>query len=479
MMACCRDRRARRAATLVILGSLLAGGAALSAGGALVAPADADVQTVTASNWTVYHGEPSGAGIATSPTPLSPLKPAWLSPLLDGQLYGEPLVFQNRIFVGTENDSVYALSAHNGSILWTRHLAKPVPSSQLPCGDISPQIGITGTPVIDSSRSEIFVAAASLVNGIPRHVLYGLNTSNGQVELQKPVDPPGSDPVAQLQRTGLNLDQGQVVLGYGGNAGDCSDYHGWVVAAPENGGALRTFEVDAQSGGRQGAVWMGGAAPEVDSAGHIWFATGNGSVTNSSMPYDNSDGVIQLLPTLQREQFFAPSTWAQDNAGDRDLGSSSPALLSGGLVVQAGKAGIAYLLRASDLGGIGGQLLANHICNNVVDGGASVSGKIAYLPCAEGTIALRATGSPPALKLRWQSNAGQGGVVIDGGLLYNVSSDQLVVLNGSNGNAVQQFPLGTVANHFPVPAVADGLVLAASARKVHAFDGPNGRPPGP
>src|SRR6202021_685615 len=111
------------------------------------------------SNWATYHGDAESTGLEAVQTKLRPSRPAWVSPSLDGELYGEPLVADGRVIAATENDTVYAMAARSGRILWSHHLAKPVPSSDLPCGDISPEVGITGTPVIDLSRNEIFVDA--------------------------------------------------------------------------------------------------------------------------------------------------------------------------------------------------------------------------------------------------------------------------------------------------------------------------------
>ena len=71
-----------------------------------------------------------------------------------GKIYGEPLVSSGRVYVATENDTVYALSSATGAVVWSTHVGAPVPSESLPCGDISPTVGITGTPVIDQSRGE-------------------------------------------------------------------------------------------------------------------------------------------------------------------------------------------------------------------------------------------------------------------------------------------------------------------------------------
>ena len=103
-------------------------------------------------------------------------------------------------------------------------MATPVPSTALPCGDIGPTVGITGTPVVDPTRDEIFAVADELVAGQPKHVLIGLSAATGKLELTQAVDPSGADPAALLQRTGLTLDAGQVVFGMGGNDGDCATY---------------------------------------------------------------------------------------------------------------------------------------------------------------------------------------------------------------------------------------------------------------
>ena len=124
--------------------------------------------------WTVYHQDPAGRGVAPTVTSVDTSSPVWTSPTLDGQLYGEPLVSGARVYVATENDTVYALSAATGAVEWSTHLARPVPSNELPCGDIQPTVGITGTPVIDPVRGEIFAVADELVNGVPAHVLVGL-----------------------------------------------------------------------------------------------------------------------------------------------------------------------------------------------------------------------------------------------------------------------------------------------------------------
>ncbi len=459
-------RRSGRAVLVTAIAALWLSVAASAGSPAVAGPA---AHPATAS-WTGYHGDPAGSGRGTLPGPVNTSAPVWISPTLDGQLYGEPLVSGGRVFVATENDTVYALSARSGAVIWSRHLAAAVPASALPCGDISPTVGITGTPVIDPSRGEIFVVADELVNGKPAHVLAGLSTATGGVRMAQRVDPPGAYPPALLQRTGLALADGRVVFGFGGNDGDCSTYRGRVVSVPEDGGRAAIFTVDAAPGQSQGAVWMGGAAPAVDNHGNVWVSAGNGSVRDPARAYDNSDSALELSPMMHLEQFFAPVTWASDNASDWDL-ATAPALLPGGRVVVAGKSRIVFLLNGRHLGGIGGQQARlGPVCDADIDGGMAAVGSTVYLPCLSGIVAVSAAGSSPGLHMLWRSRIGGGPPIVAGGLVWTISQDgTLSGLDPATGKLRQQGSVGAPANHFPTPSAADGLLLAASADKVVAF----------
>ena len=270
------SRGARLLAAAAVTGGLSLGlaGAAAPAAAAPAGPPAAAAGGRAGGSWTVYHGDATGTGVARSPAHVDTSAPAWTSPRLDGQIYGEPLVAGGRVYVATERDTVYALSAATGAVDWSRHLATPVPASSLACGDITPTVGITGTPVIDPARGEIFVVADEMAYGKPAHVLVGLSTRTGVVRMKRDVDPAGADPAGMLQRTGLALAGGRVVFGFGGNDGDCPPYRGHVVSVPKAGGRPAVFTVDADPGQAQGAVWMGGGAPAVDRSGHVWVSAG-------------------------------------------------------------------------------------------------------------------------------------------------------------------------------------------------------------
>lgn len=448
----------RAGALLAMLALALACGAIGAAGA-----------TAAGAKWTVYHATPSGSGAFRGSISLSAVHQAWQSPALTGQLYGEPLVDGKYVYVATTADVVYALNASDGSVAWSATVGTPVAASSLPCGDISPTVGIVGTPVIDAARHEIFVVADEQASGSPSHHLIGLDTSTGTVLLDQAVDPPGSTPSAQLQRTGLNLLRGSVVFGMGGNSGDCSTYHGWVVSVPETGGEAHRFEVDKEAS--EGAIWMGGAAPVVQGRKAVWVASGNGSNT-SGEPQD-SDSVLELSPTLERLDVFTPSSWAQDNTNDLDLGSTVPALLSHGHVVQVGKSQTAYVLKRSHLGGIGGQLsTVTGLCGSTFDGGSAINGSTVYLPCRKGPISATVS-KTGELHVNWASSVSSAGPpILAGGLVWVIDqSGHLDSLDAASGAINQQLSIGSVANHFPTASVGDGLLFAPATNSVVAFGG--------
>lgn len=453
-------------------GALRAGALAIVAGllcAVGCAPAAPAVSRAS-GDWTRYHGDPAGTGVAAGLDAVVTSRRAWTSPALDGGLYGQPVTSGGLVFVATENDTVDALRATTGTVAWSRHLATPVPAADLPCGDITPTVGITGTPVIDPARRELFVVADELRRGLPAHVLIGLSTSTGALLLAQPVDPAGADPAALLQRTGLALAAGRVIFGMGGNFGDCASYRGRVISVPEAGGPAAVFTVDAAGSQGQGAVWMGGAAPVIDRQGNVWVSSGNGSVTSASDGYDHSDAALALTPTMRLVGYFAPASWPQDNATDRDM-STAPAVLGDGRIVVAGKSGNAYLLDGAHPGGIGGQQATlTGACGTDISGGAVVLGTTVVLPCLDGPVAVRVGTGPAGLSVRWHATVGGGPPVIAAGLVWSIGPDGVLYGLAPGSGAVRvHAAIGGVANHFPTPGFGAGLLLAAAARHVDAF----------
>jgi hypothetical protein len=211
----------------------------------------------------------------------------------------------------------------------------------------------------------------------------------------------------------------------------------------------------------------------VDAAGNVWVSTGNGSVYSSSHAYDDGDGVLELSPSLTLEQYFAPSSWASNNARDLDM-SIAPAVLDDGEVVLAGKSRIVYLLDGAHLGGIGSeQASLGAACSQDIDGGVAVSGATVFLPCFSGPIAVTVTASPPALHLEWRASVGGGPPLLAAGLVWTIGQNGVLYgLDPTTGSVESHATVGVPTNHFPTPSVGAGLFLVPTADRVVAFAAP-------
>src|SRR5262249_551084 len=162
------------------------------------------------ANWATYHGNLARTGVDTTSPPLGNVHRIWARQL-DGPVYGEPLAVGRRVYVATENNTVYALSARTGGVAWRRHLGTPVDAPTLPCGNIFPVTGITGTPA--TSRGRLYVVA--FLSGY-RHVLFALRLKGGKIEFRRAVDAPGSDPRVHQQRSAMSISKGRVYVPDGG-----------------------------------------------------------------------------------------------------------------------------------------------------------------------------------------------------------------------------------------------------------------------
>ena len=407
-------------------------------------------------DWTTYHGDNARTGYLATPN-FTSVTDDWTTPSLDGAMYAEPLVFGGAVFVATENNSVYSLNATTGSILWRTNLGPPVDGSQLPCGDINPT-GITGTPVIDPSTGMLYVVSYSAFH----HTLSALKTSDGAIAFQHPAVPAGFTEINQQERAALSLANGMVYIPYGGLAGDCAQYYGWVVGLPANGSASMVFYKVPTA--REGGVWTPSGAA-VDSAGNVYIATGNAA---SDTTFDYGNSVIRLSANLGVEGYFAPTNWAQLSDGDVDVGSVGPAFVSPSTIFQIGKEGVGYLLNSGKLGGVGGQTFEANVCAGGF-GGTAFANSTIFVPCRDGLVALQLGNG--RFTTAWRSsNFDSGPPVVTGGVVWTVdiSSSTLLGYSATTGHQAYKFSLGSVV-HFCGPAAGDGRVFVTARDKVESF----------
>jgi len=273
------------------------------------------------------------------------------------------------VFVATEHNSVYAFVADdpaNSAPVWHVNLGDPVPSTDIAedYHDLTPEIGITGTPVIDSLTRTIYVVAKTRNsrNGSHHQWLHALDIGSGTekfggpVEIQATVRGAARDavdgvvafnPLRQLNRAALLLSNGIVYIAFGSHA-DRGPYHGWLL-----GYDARTLKqvtaFNTTPDGDEGSIWQSGQGPACDPAGNIYVVTGNGTFTaNRPGGRDYGQCLLRLSTGngLQVTGWYSPTDAAEMNRYDIDLGAGGPILIPGtNLVALAGKDG---RLRALD-----------------------------------------------------------------------------------------------------------------------------------
>ena len=358
----------------------------------------ASLATEAQVNVTTWHNDLARSGVNSQETILTTANVntntfgRLFSVTVDGQVYAQPLVLSgvsigggthNVVYIATEHDSVYAIDADSGA---TYAQVSLVPaggttintSSDLTpaCGDIEPEVGITGTPVIDPSSNTLYVVAKSKVNGSIVQFLHALNAATlaekagSPVEIQASVAGTASDgdgtqvafnPTTENQRPGLVLDNGHVLITWASHC-DHTPYHGWLISYNAQTLAQEAAWNATPNGDPNGTlslagIWMSGAAPAVDANGDIFLATGNGYENGTT---DFGDSVVKLgLPangTFPVLDYFVPFNQNGANTqGDDDLGSGGVLLLPNAangaqLLAQAGKAGTLHLLDQNNLG---------------------------------------------------------------------------------------------------------------------------------
>ena len=409
-------------------------------------------------DWPVYHHDSGRSGVSSDQKPLANFRHTWTSARFDALVYAQPLVVGNNVIVATEGNTVYSLDATSGKISWEKNLGAPVNGASLPCGNINPS-GITGTPAIAPSAGVIYVVA--YLRAGTHHELFALDLRDGTIRWHRTIDPPGLSAVVEQERGAVALGNGRVYVPFGGLQGDCGQYKGAVVSSSTSGtGALQSYIVPTS---REGGIWTP-AGPVLDSSGHVWVTTGN---TASTGGFDYGNAVIRLNADLTVADYFAPPDWAALNAGDVDLGSVGPVLLSDGRAFAAGKAGIAYLLNRGNLGHIGGEITSRDVCSRAFGQPATV-GSMVFVTCENSLVAVR-VGSK-TLSVAWRSNGGAGPSIVAAGAVWTMKIDgQLMAFNPATGKVLQRVSLGSPATRFIAPSAAGGRLFVADGNRIVAF----------
>nr|BBH93239.1 hypothetical protein KTA_14380 [Thermogemmatispora argillosa] len=302
---------------------------------------------------------------------------------VDGQVYAQPLYVpslpiqgrvRNVVFVATEHDSVYAFDADatrpERALLWrTSFLGRgvQVPTNHdVACNDLVPEIGITGTPVIDAATRTLYVVAFTKEGGRLVYRLHALDVTTGQERKGSPVTIQASvrgtgagsrrgllafDPRFQRQRAALVLANGQIYIAWGSFC-DNMPYHGWIMSYQYTGSAFRQTAVfnDTPDGARAG-IWGSGGALTADERGFLYFTSGNGSFNLHLGGRNAGDSVGKLSPDLRLVDYFTPFNERCLDDADADLGSAAPLLLpTVGELIASGKEGRIYVLARNRLG---------------------------------------------------------------------------------------------------------------------------------
>jgi hypothetical protein len=450
-------RRHRRALVLAAVVTLLAVGASTAYAG---------------STWPTVAGNSQRTGNDTSEPNLRPTHNAW-NAALDASVYAQPLVFNGRVYTATENNTVYALDAHDGKVLWKRHLGPPMTNvaAQVGCGNVDP-LGILSTPVIDTVHKTIYVVAA--MQDSFRHIhhqLVGLDTLHGTPKFSANADPGGSqDPLYLQQRTGLAFANGRVYIGFGGYSGDCGPYHGWLVSLTGAGTGKVAFNVTPNGGpAGEGAIWAPGGV-SVDTAGNVYASTGN---PDPVIAGDFGESVLKFDGSAAMHLVGAAKTFP---GGDNDLSSVAPAQLPNHLLFQIGKQNLGLLIDTNSMTIV--RSLA--MCAGVnADGATAWDGSHLYVPCNNGIQQVNVDLAHRTMSLGWKG-PGKGSPILAGGALWTVDWDtsQLYALNRTTGAVFGGFPMQLAGvPHFAAPSAALGLILVGTHSGVSAFAGPSGVPP--
>jgi len=446
-------------------------------------------QIPASADWPTYHKDAARTGSdLTAPALINSVNQQWAHTGLDRSVYAEPLVYGTMVLVASEGNTVYALDAATGNLIWSKNYGTAVPGGQFPCGNINP-VGVTGTPVIDTASGTMYLVTMvwdGTTSASIHYQLEAIDLNAAGAELwSRTIAPTDAtytfDPLIEGQRSALSLASGNVYIPFGGRAGDCGnpttgvDYRGWIVAAPVSGtGSLLSFPLPTGVGDGAGGFWAT-AGNALDATNNLYITSGN---TRGTGTFDYGNTVFKLSPTLGISDYFYPSNWAALNSTDQDLGSVGPTLLGNNLLFQVGKKGVGYLLDITSLGGTNHQTprFSAQVCNNTNDaafGGVAYSAPYLYVPCNDHLETLLVnTGATPTFSKAWSGPSGSiGPPIVAGGLVWTIgwNNSRLYGLVAATGTVRLSVALPQTPMHFSTPSYGDGMIFVPDGTEILAY----------
>jgi hypothetical protein len=457
---------------------------------------------------------------------------------LDGRVDAQPLYVSsvtipgqgvhNLLIVPTEHDSVYALDADTGAVIWqTRTLkAGEQPSDDRGCGQVSPEIGVTDTPVIDRTHAPngVVYAVAMSKDGSGQYhqrihaldLALGTELMGGPTEVQATFPGTGDGtngtdvvfaPGQYKERVGLLLLNGVVYLGWASHC-DIRPYTGWIMGYNANTLA-QTSVLNVVPNGSEGAIWMAGAGLAADSSGYIYFLDANGdfdsNLTNGFPTNGNFGNAFLKLSTtsgLKVADYFEMNNQLQENSTDQDLGSGGAMLLpdlSDGanimhLAVGAGKDTNIYVVNRDSMGKFnsasnniyqelpgalpGGVWSMPAYFNNAVYYAANgdflkaftiTNAKLSATPTAHTSNSFVYPGATPSISANGASN----------GIVWAIENASTAVLHAYDATTLHELYNSNQAsggrdhfgagNKFMTPTIVNGKVFVATPTGVAVF----------
>jgi len=435
------------------------------------------------------------------------------------------------LYVVTEHDSVYAFDAATGAHLWRSTVlgADETPSGDHGCGQISPEIGITSTPVIDrkfGARGAIFVVGMTLDTESNYHQrLHALDLVTGEELPHSPTEVkatyPGAganstngkvvfDPSQYAQRSGLLLMNGQIYMAWTSHC-DSGPYTGWLMSYNESTLA-QTSVLNVTPNGSEGAIWMAGSGLAADANGFIYFLDGNGTfdaeLNSSGFPVhgDYGNGFIKASTTggkLAVADYFEMFNTVSESNNDEDLGSGGALVLPDltdqdgkvhHLAVGAGKDQNIYIVDRDSMGkwnagndiaiyqevdgAIGGVWSMPAYFNNTVFYAAVsdnlkrfpiANAKLATSPSAQSTTQFPYPGATPSISANETAN----------GIVWVIENSSPAVLHAYGTTALKEIYNSSQAangrdqfgsgNKFITPMIANGKVYVGTPNSVAIF----------